>query len=193
MLILVFYSIIMLPLIIMMPLMPYVTRKTESFGVSIPEKEYSSSLLRKLRAGYRNSMLLITGILYMTVCALLLNSDEKVASLIFSVSIYGVLLCMGACYLIFHNKMKRIKHQANWKASRTRKVVIDTEFRNRRLLVSPWWFLLYPVIIGLTIVIPAEFYEKIPREIPINYNLAGEGSEYVQKLNKPRDSYGVGD
>lgn len=44
--------VIMVPIFITMIFIPYWTRKTESFGVSIPEEAYNDSAIKAMRKQY---------------------------------------------------------------------------------------------------------------------------------------------
>lgn len=60
------------PLYMILGLMPYMTRKTESFGISIPGETFSDPEIAGLRGSYRNSVLMYGGLIilaaFLAVC-----------------------------------------------------------------------------------------------------------------------------
>ena len=56
-----------LPLYLLFAFIPYMTRKTESFGIGIPEDKYYDPETAGLRKKYRNRILVICGILILSV------------------------------------------------------------------------------------------------------------------------------
>lgn len=110
------FLLIMTPLFLVMMLMPYLTRKTESFGVSIPHSFYSNEILKKLRHHYMVWMIIvniITGIT-LIVLAMALSLTENALAILFSAVISGYLIGSFIIYLVFHRRMKTIKKKEAW-------------------------------------------------------------------------------
>lgn len=162
---------------------PFWTRKTESFGVTIPEEIYQSTELKQMRKRYMR----ITGIAGLIVIAIFLSTgifitlDENIFSLLFSVLILGYLISSFFIYLKFHREMKSLKKQKNWGSEKSQQVFVSIQFRSQKLNHSNLWFLIsFIITIGL-IVLTLQSYQQIPARIPLQYNLAGEVTNWAEK------------
>ena len=178
------FIIVYAPLLGIFALTPYITRKTESFGVSIPEQIYADPEVKKIRDTYRNNVLLWGGIVAIIsfIADVLLLPQSDFFFLPFGIAAEMVLLF--AFYLKGHKQMKRLKQYKNWTANTPQKVIIDTDFRKKSMLVSPWWFLSYAVVILATLGLGLLMYDTIPDRIPMNYNMSGEVTRWVNKSYK---------
>ena len=56
--IVIIYAVCFLPLIIIFALMPYIGRRTLSFGISIPSGAYDDPALKKLRRRFASGVIL---------------------------------------------------------------------------------------------------------------------------------------
>lgn len=107
--------LIMIPVLISLCFIPYWTRRTESFGVSIPEKAYHLPELKKMRKQYAWIMAGIgLAVLAMFVPGSMVLNDEESLGLWFVFLLLFYLAAHFLAYLIFHRKMKALKQQADW-------------------------------------------------------------------------------
>lgn len=176
-------AIITIPIFIVMMLIPYWTRKTESFGVSIPEKIYGTSKLKKMRKQYAVSVGVLS-VLFIGLFALLssiYNSDENMVAIVYSVVIILYLLTSFFIYLYFHRKMKELKRTENWAQEKEERIVIDTKFRQQQLIYSNRWFIISFVISLITVVLTLQFYQLFPDKIPMQYNFSGKVTNWADK------------
>ena len=96
--------VILIPVFISLMFTPYWTRKTESFGVSIPEEAYSSTELKGLRKRYVQ----MTGILSIVTMVLFLlfylvgGKDENTIVIFLTIIISLFMFCSFLIYLKFH-------------------------------------------------------------------------------------------
>ncbi|MCG8483991.1 MAG: DUF5808 domain-containing protein [Clostridia bacterium] len=170
-----------LSLLVIFAFTPYFTRKTESFGVSIPKDVYHLPQVVSIRSRYKNNVL-ITGILLLAAAfiLILLDQTEKTEILI-SLSIVVQLVLGGVFYLSGHKKMKALKSESNWTQDKKQVTVIDTDFRSKKMLVSPLWFLLYGIVISFTAALTVIFYDRMPDRLPMQFNITGEITRWAGK------------
>ncbi len=167
------YIGIFLPTSLTLAYTPYLTRRTENFGVSIPESLYlrdDFKAMRKKYAGILTALsLLLTGILSI----LSFQLSEATMTILFTSLLFIFILVSFVCYLPFHYKMKKIKGSENWQATRTQTIIVDMKFRQEKLIYSNWWFLSSVIIIFITLLITFIFYNQIPSKLPIHTDLSG--------------------
>jgi uncharacterized membrane protein len=179
----IFFTIILISGFIPIIFIPYWTRKTESFGVSIPKEIYNSQQLKEMRKHY----VLITSVFSLIILFffwLLQTSfqyDENILAIFFSIIIGLYIVGTFLIYLVFHRKMKIIKIESDWVHQKSQLVVIDTSFRDQKLTYSNLWFMISFTIAIITIFFTFRVYDQIPDRIPMNYNLSGEVTNWVDK------------
>ncbi|MBA4603718.1 DUF1648 domain-containing protein [Thermoactinomyces mirandus] len=176
-------SIIMLPIFIPFVFIPYWTRKTESFGVFIPEAVYDKPELKKLRSQYAWSMAMISAV---TLAVFLATSAQsagqaELLSQLFAYLILAYIIVSFLIYLFFHRKMKKLKKHAGWTEKKQQMVIIDTGFRHKKLTYSNLWFMVpFAIAIG-TMLFLLNSYDQIPQTIPMQYDFSGEVTHYTEK------------
>lgn len=153
--------------------MPYITRKTESFGVSIPEQAYDNEELKKMRKQYALITLLISGLIIFLFYLLIQHMSETVAIISFCCSVFFILMSDFLVYIPFHYKMKRIKEEKAWHAKYEQRVVIDTTFHEEKTSIAYRWYNIPFLLIIVTIVYTFSIYEQIPNEVPIHTSFSG--------------------
>ncbi|KYG28225.1 DUF1648 domain-containing protein [Alkalihalobacillus trypoxylicola] len=175
-------SIILLPVALLLTFIPYITRRTESFGVSISEKVYDMKPLQTLRKRYARSMLILTVILVGGfIWAGSMTANEETLSMLFGAIILLLILLSFVIYLKFHNEMKQIKKEANWLQDKAQKVIVRTDFRTHKLNYSNLWFAIPLTITVLTTLLTALFYDRLPNILAMQINFAGEATQTVEK------------
>ncbi|MFZ3591126.1 DUF1648 domain-containing protein [Bacillus sp. DJP31] len=175
--------VIMIPVFITLMFMPYLTRLTESFGVTIPEDIYHSARLKLMRKQYA----LITGILSASVLVIFMlfsssfGDNEATISLIFGSALVTFMASSFLVYLFFHRKMESLKIKEGWAGKKPQTVVIDTRFREQKLTHSNLWFILSFVVVIATIILTFLQYNQIPDRIPTRYNFEGDITNWADK------------
>jgi len=163
---------------------PYITRKTESFGVSIPEEVHSYPEVKKIRRNYKNRTLIYGGIISaIALTAVLFQPTDLAVMLITGVTFINMFIMFGF-YLVGHKQMKKLKAKENWMAGKAQSVVVDTGFRSKKIMASPLWFILYVVIILATAMLGIVFYDRIPNRLPMHWNINGVVDGWAQKSYK---------
>lgn len=134
--------VILIPVFISLMFIPYWTRRTESFGVSIPEKAFSGSEPKEMRKQYvrMTGFLPIAIMTAFLLSGLFITKDKNTITILFTIVIMIFMLGSLLIYLKFHRSMKKLKKNRNWSKERKRQVFINTRFRNQKLTYSNMWF-----------------------------------------------------
>lgn len=169
------FVIVFIPVAILQIAMPILTRRTESFGVSIPTDQFKNPDIIQMRKKY----MLVTVIL--SIITLIIMAVTSRFELVFPILLIAYLVVSFFIYLSFHNRMKAYKTEQNWNAERKQKVVIDTSFRSKKLTHSNAWFGIGLLITLATITITVVMYDKIPAKIPMHSDMAGHVDRWADK------------
>jgi len=175
--------LMLLAIFISLLFIPYLTRKTESFGVSIPEKLYHRADFEHMRKRYVFFMAILSFVLLSIfgVSSFFIKEDETLLGVTFTVIVVLYLIVSFIIYLYFHFTMRKIKEKENWSAEKVQKTVVHTKFREEKLTISNWWYVLPALFtIGLG-VMTLLTYDQLPERIPMNYNLAGDVTSWEEK------------
>ncbi|MCA0985292.1 DUF5808 domain-containing protein [Halobacillus yeomjeoni] len=177
------FLVVLCPVFLSAIMMPSWTRKTESFGISVPEQIYDRSDVKKMRLTYTKWMSILSlGITALFIALILISREsEEVFSILFSGIVLLFFLLWFWVYLIFHRKMKQMKREERWEEQSTARVIIDTNFRNGKLTYSNLWYIVPFTISFLTIICSLYVYEKFPEQMPMQYNFEGEVTRYAEK------------
>ncbi len=177
----IFFMICNISTMIIAVLTPYITRKTVSFSVTIPEDVHSYPEIKNIEKNYIKKVLITCGIIFLAVLTAILIKASDLIFLLIPASMILNIFVMYVFYMDSRKKMEELKEKENWAAGRTQTVVIDTGFRNRKLTLSPLWFALYAIIIIITAAIGILLYDKIPARIPMHWNIDGVADKWVDK------------
>src|SRR5690625_3764654 len=110
--------IIFTPTAIILAFIPYLTRKTENFGVSIPESMYYRKDFKAMRKKYSTTLLIISIILTVGYFLVAFQVNEMTVFIIFTTIVIGYIITSFVLYLPFHYKMKQIKNEEKWQTER---------------------------------------------------------------------------
>ncbi|MEN8698312.1 DUF1648 domain-containing protein [Bacillus infantis] len=175
--------VIMVPVYLSMMFIPYWTRRTESFGISIPEDVYKTGELRGMRKQYVlfTALLSIAATIIFLLSGTAFSADEQKVSILFSGTALGYIVLSFLIYLVFHRRMKTLKQNNQWSADKSQLVVVDTAFRKQKLTYSNLWFILSFVIVLATVFLTFQNYQSMPEQIPTQYNFDGEAANWIEK------------
>ncbi|MDR3052642.1 MAG: DUF5808 domain-containing protein [Coriobacteriales bacterium] len=175
--------IIDLFLIMSFAFVPYVTRKTELFGVTFQAEKTNEPQLVRLRASYRNQMLLGGVALVVSSVALgLLLGWESVLSVVLWIVVMSLyLLAAFVLYLPKHRRMKQLKHENGWDAEQAPAVIVADTSLVTKDVVSPAWMLLFPLIIALTIAGIVFIWPQVPEQVPLHFDVTGNVDSWATK------------
>ncbi len=178
-----FQLILILPICIFFIFIPFWTRKTESFGVTIPEEVYNGPQVRSMRHRYSISMTiwsLVTILIAFVVQTFFSMSEETMTYI--SIIMMVVLMTIGFLfYLKFHFQMKLFKKENVNTLNDKQIIVVQTSFHSEKRAYSNRWFMFGAGIIIITVFFTMNHYEQFPSKIPINYNLSGEPTNWTAK------------
>lgn len=162
---------------------PYLTRRTESFGVSIREGDYGLPVIRRMRKQYVLStgaacILLAAG--YLLLANTVYTSEQQIGVL-FSIVIFVALAVHFLIYLHYHREMKKLKETLPLLPEQKEQLVIHTNFRNEKLAYSNLWFLIGFLITAVGMFMTFAFYDRIPERIPMHYDFSGKVTSWAEK------------
>jgi uncharacterized membrane protein len=177
------FFVLFLPIYIITIFIPFWTRKTESFGVTIPEEVYYSDKLKNMRKQYATSTVLLSIITTIIFLILLMTfgNNETTLGIIICTIIILYLIISFVIYLKFHSTMKSLKEKENWKKDKTQQIMINIGFHKQKLTYSNMWFLIPILAAFFLIYLTFQFYMNIPNQIPMQYNFQGEVTNLVEK------------
>ncbi|MFC9707028.1 DUF1648 domain-containing protein [Paenibacillus sp. NPDC056933] len=172
--------LIFAPLALLLSFAPYVTRETISFGVTVSEYNYYTSILRKLRRTFATVSLIGNGMIIVVCLYLLRSGNEESTAMITGVCTMMFIVYWAALHILFHFKMKKIKGTLPT-VEAPQRVNIDTTFRQNKLTYSNYWFLIHIAIIVAIAIISILNYKSLPNVIPMKYDLQGNVTSSVPK------------
>lgn len=169
------YLMMYLPIVVIIASIPYVTRRTESFGISIPSEAYHDPTIVTMRKKYVGATILLSILLGMV--PIFIRSFE----LALIVIVVGFIVLSFFIYLYFHNQMKQFKKQQNWTLNKKQTIAIDTSFRSQKLTYSNAWFLIGFAFTLLGIWVSIFKYPEMPSQIPLNFDWQGNPTRFGEK------------
>ncbi|MFF2480652.1 DUF1648 domain-containing protein [Paenibacillus sp. NPDC058071] len=162
--------------------MPYLTRKTNVFGISIPEAFVHHPKLGQWKKTYR---LTIGGasliLLILQLAGNLFPIDLQILNLSFFIALMLMLLITTAVYLFFHHKVKSFKQDAGWEQQAHYVHVTDLALRQKLRLAPAPFFIIPIVITAALIAFTFMNYSQIADQIPIHWGINGEADRWVDK------------
>lgn len=178
------YAVCYVPLIVIFAIMPYIGRRTLTFGVSIPSTVHDDKRLKEMRKSFTFSVVVV-GLIVCTLSViphLLWSSSVAVSVMVGFVFLY--IFIIFAVYVRNFKKVKSIKKQEGWAEHSPIKTVADTKFSAHKRSVSALWFLLYVVIIGATLVAGILLYDQMPDKVIMHTDYDGNATRVVEKSMK---------
>ncbi len=166
-------------------MMPYISRKNISFGVNIPESEYNSNSIKVIRKQYRNSGTFWSAIIILSTILLSTVLDiPDIEIILVAPSMLLELLVFSFVYLHAYHRMKSLKEKSTWHKQEREVIVIDTDFRKKRITISPIWFASYLLVIIVTLGLGFYFFEQAPHQIPLKFDFDGHVYNTIEKSYK---------
>lgn len=173
--------LIFLPLILITSITPYITRKTESFGVTIPSDMFNHSAIRQYRKQYAIQSGLI-GIIFVIIIGLLAKAvTEETWVIFYTLGIFAYMIITFFVYYQFHKKMKELKVNENWKKVKKEVLAVDLSFYNRKLTYSNGWFIIPFIITVASFIWTFLNFDRIPERLPMQYSLDGTVTNWADK------------
>lgn len=152
---------------------PYLTRKTENFGVTIPLELHERRDFQQMRERFMKRMLTWNSIHVIILIMVQWQFSISTFTYVYIISIIGLLIIFFMNYLPFHKKMKQIKRDEKWLFNKKQQMIIDTDFRKAQIVHHFSWYLIpFSLIIG-TALYTIALYDVIPSEIPTHTSIDG--------------------
>lgn len=171
-----------LPISAALIFIPYLTRHTVSFGISVSEEMYHSEPLRALRKKYAwTSAILCTLIL---IFSLIGTSESDPVKQEFIIAWSVGILIVGSIVLNlgFHFTMKKFKlDHPTVPASNKTILSVDTGFRQQKLIFSNKWFIIHLVITICSAILAWKYYNQFPETIAMQFDFQGNVTRSVDK------------
>jgi len=186
-------------MIVCLAFMPFVTRKTELFGVGIPAEETNRPELVAMRRAYRNIAVIVGLVLLALQLLFMLNpalnggfsladtshltGDGSVRFLApFFVCLAVFIVFSFVLYLHYHRCMKSFKAAQGWRDSEgvSPVLIADTEPASKET-VSLWWLLLYVAIAVATAIAVLVIWPSVPDRVATHTGLNGMPDAWADK------------
>ncbi|WP_405141091.1 DUF1648 domain-containing protein [Paenibacillus sp. FSL H7-0942] len=173
---------VFVPSIILMISMPYLTRETISFGVTVSAVQFHSEPLRQMRKLYVRISATLHTILFIVCIICLIYGDEHSKQQSWIIVTYSLAMVVISLVIniSYHFKMKSLLPMLPI-ALEPSIIAVDTGFRKRNINLSSNWFLIHVFIIVVGIVTVLLNYDLIPDQIPIHYNSSWNVDGYAAK------------
>ncbi|SHN82378.1 Uncharacterized membrane protein [Paenibacillus sp. ov031] len=172
---------VFVPTIVLMVSLPYLTRETISFGVTVSAAQFHSEPLRQMRKSYARISATLHTILFIVciICLIYVEHSKQQSWIIVTYSLTMVVISL-VINISYHFKMKSLLPMLPI-APEPSIIAVDTEFRKRNIGLSSNWFLIHFLIIGVSILTVLRNYDLIPDQIPIHFNSSWNVDRYAAK------------
>lgn len=176
-------AVIMALIIGIQAVIPYLVKRTEAFGIYVPEQYTEDSRLNRLKKIYALQCLVVGAILTggYAVGMTAAEATEETA-VVWGIGLQLALISFSlVLYYRNHVRVKELKEQQAWEAGKTKKVVADLQFRHDLKIVPGWIFVLPMIItlglIGYTLMV----FERLPEQIPTHWGIDGTADAFTEK------------
>jgi len=169
-----------LMVIVSMAFLPYYTRKSIAFGIAVPKNMYTHEFFASLRQQFLWANLVFGAVLMFASTLATVRLPEEPAAY---VGVGLMLLYVALSFVLYvraYHRVRDFKRGSDWEISTVASAQVVQDIDNRKLF-SPWWYVTYLVLIGVTVAISYAVYPSLPDLIPQQYNMAGEVNRYAEK------------
>lgn len=176
------FILVFVPSIILIVSMPYLTRETISFGVTVSAVQFLSEPLRQMRRSYARISVILHTILFIvgSLCLIYSDGHSKQVSWIIITYALAMLVISLVMNTSYHLKMKSVLPTLPI-APGPSIMKVDTGLQKRNIGLSNYWFFIHVVIVVINIVIVLRNYDLIPDQLPIHYNSSLSIDRYAAK------------
>ena len=159
-------------------IIPYVMRSNIHFGVIFPDEAKELATIKKWKKSFfvGSNLLILISILSLFVGMLLNLDDEALTGYINTTGtvMIAVMVTLQFCmYAYFYRQAKLLKNEkfSNKEIRADVRIMISTNFRSEKIIISNGWFLaLGGIIILTTALTPILLYEQVPPYISMIWN-----------------------
>jgi len=164
---------------------PYVTRKTELFGISLPSQEIGRFELSEMRRAYlRETLTAGLVLLALNILLFLFISHDMTQVRIYLILLIAYCAVAFLIYLRYHKKMTVFKQTQPWRSygeSPKDPAKAAGAQPSRRDVVHPAWLLIYAAVGVMTLLYLLYIWPSLPDRIPVNMDASGVVAEYIDK------------
>ncbi|MDR1767950.1 MAG: DUF5808 domain-containing protein [Propionibacteriaceae bacterium] len=162
---------------------PYITRRTQLFGVSVPPDQADDPELARLKGRYRNIMLALGVVVIAATAAFAVGADptDPLPVWVAVGLALGYAAAAFAVYLPFHRRVKAIKAAEGWTHASAPAVVTASTEPAAADMVSPAWLLAFPLLIGLGLLADWLVWPQVPDTVPTHFGADGVADAYSPK------------
>lgn len=175
---------VLLPVILITAVTPIITRKTEAFGVTIPEQVKSQAYI----AGHIKRYMTICiglGVIVLVALYFLLRQQWSEAAVAWSYTAFvlGYSLAAFIAYYTTYRAIKSWKQNQPWYTEQlaVQKIVVQTNFHHKRFAISLVWYIPHLLAVVLTMGYSLIRYDDFPQMLPMKYSFSGEVTQAVEK------------
>lgn len=156
------------------------------YGVRIPVGYEKNEKLKKLKREYRRNFNISFLAFIAVIAAAMAFIYYEFYIFVIIVAALLSLVVINVNYYIIHKKVRALKMAEGWKLESKNIVVVDTDFRkrdsaNKRIVVSPWWFIIPVAIIIIDVVLTLIKYPTLPDKIATHFNASGKADIWSDK------------
>lgn len=163
--------------------MPYFVKKTEVFGIYVPEPYTQQPALLKMKKRYAVFVAAVGAasvVFYVAKFAGGGATEERIV--LWGIALqFGLILLSIMLYFFFHLKVKEEKRQRKWTAGKKEKVIVDLQFRRDLEMVSGMAFLLPMLITAGLFFYTLSLYSSLPEQIPVHWGPSGIADRFTEK------------
>ncbi|WP_239256982.1 DUF1648 domain-containing protein [Listeria ilorinensis] len=179
------FLLIAIVIIILEAFMPLLIRKSECFGVMIPERFAEEPDIKQMKKQYAGQVLLFGSLMSLLAVALMAAfhvSEAKIA-LIFTGTLLLLLAMSFGIYLKYHRRMIdwKAEHVKAGAISLSRKVYVDTSFHRKKMVLPYAWFLIPFLIFLITVTVTWIYYPRAAAYLPAHFDLNGQVTQALPK------------
>ncbi|MEK4515484.1 DUF1648 domain-containing protein [Paenibacillus sp. FSL H8-0122] len=174
------FILVFVPSIIIIVRMPYFSKETISFGVTVSAEQFHSEPLRQMRRSYARISTILHIILFIVGFLCLIYSDEHSRQISWVIISYTLAILVISLVINFryHLKMKSVLPTL---PAAPESSIMEPGLRNGNVGLSSHWFLIHAVIIVVSIVTVLRNYDLIPDQLPVHFNGSWTVDRYVDK------------
>ncbi|MEK3715812.1 DUF1648 domain-containing protein [Paenibacillus sp. FSL R7-0333] len=176
------FILVFVPSIVLIVSMPYLTKETISFGVTVSAVHFHSEPLRQMRRSYARISAILHIILFIVGILALMYSDEHTKQVSWVIILYSLAMLVISLVMniSYHLKMKSVLPTLS-AAPESSVMGMESGLRKGNVGLSVHWFLIHAVIIVVSIVTVLRNYDLIPDQLPVHFNGSWTVDRYVDK------------
>lgn len=176
------FILVFVPAIIIMVSMPYLSKETISFGVTVSTEQFHSEPLRQMRRSYGRISTTLHIILFTIGILCLIYSDEHTKQISWIIILCSLVMLVISLVIniSYHTKMKSVLPTL---PSAPESLVMEMEpgLRKGNVGLPSHWFLIHAVIIVVSILTVLRNYDLIPDQLPVHFDGSFTVDRYADK------------